>query len=509
MAGSGWIAGLNDITKMWRASEIRWPCVALVAIVAAMALRPGDSPWFFDMSRNFDLAIHYNATPSHPLGISLPFTPSPYALKGTHGIRYGPLPVWIDQVFLSFTSNLLLMTVIRTVAVGGLTALALLWISQLLRVSPWLAVAAMLSPWIWYYSRQLWDNSLAIPLSALLLAAYGQFLESRRAWPLCLAIVCATLAGLTHLVVAPFVAVLTVHLVFFETRWLLKFKWVVLATVVVMFAISLPYLRYALSFHGSNVPEYFPRWRGWVFSFLGAQHLTAKNVGYFVEESWDNISPAGLRYAFKIAQLITFVAFIACWTGMFMGITRAWKAVRKSNEAGTIDKLCLVGLGTFGIQTIFDGIEHVSFYPHYYNTTWIIYVMFAWLAFDALPRWFGDRSIVARLTIPVYAMSLLFVEVIVGWQIARNGGSKGDHYSAVLSNQIEVVKEIGRFSDASPIDVQVEYWQTRPDALRVLRQLVAPPKDDGPVRRLIVRFRDAFPGDARIIVDNYPISKSR
>ena len=116
------------------------------------------------MSHNFSLVIEFNASPSHLMGIASSFTPATYALKGTHGIRYGPLPIWIDQVFLGFTRNLLLMTVIRTILVGGLTALALRWLTQLLEVSQWVAVLTMLSPWMWYYSRErLWDNSLTVP----------------------------------------------------------------------------------------------------------------------------------------------------------------------------------------------------------------------------------------------------------------------------------------------------------------------------------------------------------
>src|ERR1700728_692820 len=286
---------------MWKASEIRWPCVALVAIVVAMGFRPGDSAWFFDMSRDFDIALQFNATPSHPLGISLPFTPAPYALKGTHGIRYGPLPIWIDQLFLAITRNLITMSAIRAVAVGGLTALGLLWLTQLLKVTPWLAVVTMFSPWMWYYSRQLWDNSLSLPLAALLFTSYGQFLQSKRASMLCIAIVCAALSCMVHLIVVPFLIVLALHALIFETRWVVKSKWPVLATVIVMLVICEPYMRYAMTFHGSSVPDYFAWWHGWVFPIFGAQHLTAKNIGYVLEESWQNIHPALFRHAFAIA----------------------------------------------------------------------------------------------------------------------------------------------------------------------------------------------------------------
>jgi hypothetical protein len=470
-----------------------------------MGIRPGDSAWFFDMSRDFDIALQFNATPSHVLGISLPFTPAPYALKGTHGIRYGPLPVWIDQVFLAFTSDLVVMSAIRAVVVAGITAFCLLWLTQLLRVSPWLAVVTMCSPWMWYYSRQLWDNSISVPLCALQLAAYGQFIQSKRGWALCLSIVCAALSCMVHLIVLPFLLVLALHALIYETRSVLKFKWPAIVTVVVMLIVCEPYMRYAVTFHGSKVPDYFAWWKGWIFPLFGAQHITAKNIGYVLEESWGNIQPAAIRYAFALARAITFIGLFACWVGMLMGIPMAWRALGKSREATTADHLCLIGLATLAVQTLFDGLEHVTYYPHYYNTTWTIYVVFAFIALAALPRWFGEKSLVARTTLPVYAISLAFVEIIIAWQIARNSGSRGDHYNAVLSNQIEVVKKIGEFSDASPIDVQVDYWQARPETLRVLRQLISPPKAEGPVRKIVVRYRAAFPGDALIVVDDYPL----
>ena len=48
-----------------------------------------------------------------------------------------------------------------------------------MKISAWLAVLVMLSPWMWYYSRQLWDNSFCIPLSAMTIAAYADYLATR------------------------------------------------------------------------------------------------------------------------------------------------------------------------------------------------------------------------------------------------------------------------------------------------------------------------------------------
>jgi hypothetical protein len=400
------------------------------------------------------------------------------------------------------------MSCIRAVVVAVLTAFALLWLTQLLKVSPWLAVMTMCSPWIWYYCRQLWDNSLSVPLAALLLAAYGQFLQNKRGWALCLAIVCAALSCLVHLITIPFLVVLAIHASFSHGKSVMKLKWPALLSVIIMLAISTPYLHYIVTFHGSHLPQTIAWWRGWVFPLLGAQHLTAKNVGYIIEVPWSFITPASVRYAFQIARIITYIGYIACWVGMVIAIPRAIRAIELPARASTADQLCLIALAGYAFQTIFDGIERVAIFPHYHNTTWMIFVMFVWLGLDALPRWFRSHKISARLVPLVYAASLLFVQIIIAWQIARNGGTRGNHYNAVLSNQIAVVKQIGRFSDASPIEMRVDYWSDRPDTLRVLRQLIAPPSDTGPVRKLVVKFRDAFPGDARIEVKNYPLTDS-
>jgi hypothetical protein len=488
-----------------KATQLRWPCVVLAMIIAATAMRPGDAEWFFDLPRLMDLAIRYNSTPSRFMGISLPFTPSPYALAGTRRTRYGPFPVWVDQAFLAFTRDPITMTAIRAVIFSTLTALGLLWLTRVLRVTPWLAVIAMLSPWMWYYSRELGDNGWNIPFTAVALAAYGDFLIRRRAWPLCLVIVCAALGFLSHLMCAPFYLALAIHLLIFETRSIWKYKWPLLAMAVVMGIVAWPYLHYLLLPHGSKNPEELSRWRGWVFPLLGAQDLTAGNMGYILEESWRKIHPLPLRYVWLIARFVTFIGFIACWAGMILAIPRARQALRRLPDAGPVAHLCLIAWATFICQTLLYGIKHVYEHPHYYSGTWIVYVLFVWLGLDAIPRWLGKQNLLSRLILPVYGLSLLFVTVLLAYQIARNGGTRDDHYSASLWNQVQVAREIESFSDSSPIDMQVPYWIERPLTPHAIQTLVGPAAGDRPTRRLVVRFRNVFPDDARIVVDNYPL----
>jgi hypothetical protein len=485
--------------------DLRRSAIALVLIGVLMGLRPGDTPWYFDMPRFFNVAMQFNSTPSHFLGMTLPFTPAPYGLKGTHGVRYGPGAVWLDQLMLAVTSDPIKMTAGRSVIFALVTGLALLWLTRVLEVTPWLAVVTMLSPWMFYYTRQLWDNSLLLPLIAMVLAAYGDFLKRPRAWSLCLVYVCMGLACLIHLECLPFVLPLTAHLLIFQMTWVKRFFWPLLSTVAVMFLISMPWLHYFLTFHGTAVPQYASRWAGWVFPFLGAQHITGWNVGYFLDFNVRHIQPAVVRYAFLVARVVSLVGFLACWVGMLIALPAARAAISKRGKASAIEHLCLLGWGVFVFHIFFNGIEHISEHPHYYDGVWIIYVMFAWLALDAAPQWLGRRSLLGQLILPAYAGSLLVVTVIVAYEIIRNGGSRSDHFSAVLSNQLEVAREIAQYSDASPIELRVPYWRDRPDAPAVTLKMVPHSSGERPLRRIVVQFRDAFPDDARIVAKAYPM----
>ncbi len=113
------------------------PGVFLLLIVALTAIRPGDSSWVNDEPIMMEMAIRYNRTASDLYGFYLPFTPCPYGLEGTHGARYGPLPVWIDQIFLATTHNVVAMLACRAILFTSITAVALYWLSRTLGFSSW------------------------------------------------------------------------------------------------------------------------------------------------------------------------------------------------------------------------------------------------------------------------------------------------------------------------------------------------------------------------------------
>ena len=85
-----------------------------------------------------------------------------------------------------------------------------------------------------------------------------------------------------------------------------------------------------------------------------------------------------------------------------------------------------------------------------------------------------------------------------------HGGTRNIYYGTSLGNQIAAVQKLRDYSDTSPVEIQFPQWKSYPMALRVLVELNPPASGPRPRRPLVVKYRDAYPGDARIEVDELP-----
>jgi hypothetical protein len=456
-------------------------------------LRPGDAPWIYDEPLLMEMALQQNATPSHFLTTTLPFTPANYGLKGTRGARYGPAAVWLDQLFLAFTHNPIRMVTIRAGLVTAINAISIFWLCRTLRVSPWLAAAAMLSPWLYFYARQIWDNSLCIPISALMLAAYADFLSTRRAWPLHLAVFCAPVLMLIHFMAIPLVAAIGVHLALVEFRSLRRFKWTIATILVAMLGISWPYWNYLIHNYHHNIPGGTSRWLGYFYPLLGAHHLSAIGLNNLLGESWLHPAPRTLR----IAQYITGLAYLTAWIGMLLAIPAVWRVVRRSARTSATDQIYSVAWAAVIFQCALYGPLHVHEGPHYFNASWICFAAFAFLAAKFAPPF-------CEPLLGLYAIVQLFILTTMALMIHRNGGMHSDNYGTTLSNQIATIRQIERYTDDSPRRIEVPEWTEHPRTPAVLELLFPPPPGPRLRGNLVVRSRDEFPDDARIVVASGP-----
>jgi hypothetical protein len=465
------------------------PAIFLVAIVAGTVFRPGDAPWVADEPLLVHGALYMNSTPGHFWGMPLPFSPAPYGLLGTHGVHYGPLAVWIDQIFLAFTHDPIVMVAVRAGVVAIVNALALFWLTKSLRVTPWLAVVIMLSPWLWIYCRQLWDNSLCVPLSAMLLAAYADFIVRRRAWSLRLAVLCGMLLLLVHLMAIALIAAIGLHLCAVEFRSIWRFKWSLLAIVASVTAISWQYWYYLLHNHAVEVPGGTSPWRGYFFPLLGAHHLTASGLENNLGDAWAaNRSPV-----FLIARWISLGAFPAVWVGMILALPGLWRVLRLLSKADGIDQIFAVAWAAVIFQAALDGLQHVYDGPHYFNATWIVYAAFLLRVARHAPAW----------AIATYAAALLLVTITIAVSVAENAGMRSANYDSDLWEQIQAVRDIEKYSGDSPINIDIAAWTRHPIALTTLGELIPPGSGQRPQRQIWVHYRDDSPSDAHIAVTAY------
>jgi hypothetical protein len=161
-----------------------------------------------------------------------------------------------------------------------------------------------------------------------------------------------------------------------------------------------------------------------------------------------------------------------------------------------MDHLCLVALAIWIGQSILNGLEHIDEGPHYFNATWIVYALFAWLSIDFL----GRRFVAARALMPVYGVSLLTVAAIVAIKLHHDGGTRSANYGTALADQLQAAHRIDEFSPDSPRQIDLPQWSAHPLGLATLLELLPPPNGPHPTRLLLIRYRDAFANDARIKV---------
>jgi len=121
----------------------------------------------------------------------------------------------------------------------------------------------------------LWDNTFCIPLAGIGVAAYCDFLITRRRWPLLLAAICLGAMTLVHLMSVALVAAVFIHFVIFERRWLCRFWWGLLLVGILWACAFLPYLKALLFLYQPRDGAGESPWNGWWHPLLGGQLLTA------------------------------------------------------------------------------------------------------------------------------------------------------------------------------------------------------------------------------------------
>jgi hypothetical protein len=423
--------------------------LALAVVCALPALLPGDAPFVNDEPKLMAMALSANA--HHRL--------ADVGLPGTHGVRYGPLPTWIYQAYLSVSHDLVALVALRAVAIVGATAIGLLMVAETLQVSPWLALVPLLSPYVWIYARELWDNTFCIPLGALAVGAYARFLARPTRVGLVTTLVAVTALPLIHLQTLSLVVPLGAHALYFARRGLWRYRWTLLACLVVGGLAATPYALILAGEHpvGASGAE-FPM-EGWAFPFLGARLFTGSGLDYFFGQDWAQLG--GLPAWVNALSMVSLLAFVAAWAGMARAAIDLRQGVR--SVRGQLLVLLLAVLVT---HIILVRLTAALGHPHYYVATFGVTAAFLMLGFGWVR---GKVAWVAPALQGGAALALMFFVIV---RIHLQGGTRGDHYGPTLQTQLELARSLADVPPETRVFSRVENVAHFPHALGILRELL-------------------------------------
>lgn len=397
-------------------------------------------------------------------------------LQGTRGVAYGPVPAAFYGSVLAVTSDLRLVAVAKIVTVTLLSGWALLLLGRVLpAVSLPLAAFAFLSPYLWFYARDLWDNSFAIPFSAMLLASYAHFHASDRMRWLASAGLFAVLCASTHFMTLPLVMAVAIHFLLLHGRRLLTSRAFALRVSAIGAAcalVMLPYLS-QLSPASAGSLLWSPSPRALLFALDGFRTFTLVGFDYVIGP-WQ---AGGTGLPLRLLSAFTYV--VGAWGVVLLNrqlrAGGVWRAAGGSPEGGgpeaprdAASAVAGVVALTLVLFVIVANGKRLVEHPHYYSGVWIAFFLLWWMGMSDLLR----RAWARRIFYVQSGAMAVFLVALVVW-IHQNRGTRSLHYGPTLGNQMAVARELDRqgVEDAPPSTAP--HPRVFPQAIRTLRRLNA------------------------------------
>jgi len=458
-----------------RLQSTKFLLIALLVLGALRLLWPGDTLFLNDEPNLIRIAFESNAQNVWPR----------FGIRGTRGMDYGPFAVWWYKIGLTLTQNPIALVALKVAFVTLLTILAILWLNRTCSfLIPGIGALALLSPYLWIYSRDLWDNTFLIPLTAVTFASYVAFLKEKRTWQLFIVALFGSLAFSTHLMSIALLVPIALHLLVSQHRWVLNHLLTVLILGIVFLLVNYPYLTHFVPNYRPN-PLSFGILASFLFPFYSARLFSDVGFQYFLGKNWFLfMDPWALNVVFVLCFILSALAYLFFWSGLYLSAKQLFTAEWRKKNSHTF-QVHSFAWAVFITHICLCFFQRLYSHPHYYNATWMVTFYFLWFGVSALihRRW-------AIRTFSAYAGALTVMFVAIVLSIHWNGGSRAPRYGATLRNQMEVAKQIHKYDPASPIEAQSNHYLHFGNSIHTLRIFLK--KDAGilPKKRLVVRYRE-------------------
>jgi hypothetical protein len=444
--------------------ELLSPALILLGLVL-VALWPGDVSWLMDEPRLIATAWHLNHDGQIAVG----------GLYGNFGIRYGPLPTQIYQLLLLVTHDSFTIVVLRGLLCAGVSGCGLLWLARSLGLPGWFAAGVLVSPYVVAYERVLWDASFAMPVGVLALAAFADFLRTKRVWSLCGCALASVLAATIHPQALPLTASILGWIGWQHREELWRHRKALgVAGLLVLLGNGFYFVQFAgqlLARLSGSVQKGYPgggsHWVSALAPLFGGRLLCGAD---YLEKLARPGAP-GWLHAVGAGGATLF--YPLAWAGIFFAGWSAWRIFqkRKSTTEGVSnlsarEAVTLVVFIALGLQALLFGFMRIPAAPQYFFGTFVLQVVVAWFGVDGLRRW----RLGAWLGV-LYALG----SVVLTLEAARSIHEYGYERPLwpTLASSVGVVRELNHFPDTTAF-TDVAVYKKSPQALRALRLLLPP-----------------------------------
>lgn len=394
--------------------------IALVVLGALRLLWPGDIYFIHD-----EMLLLRQAREENRTG-----TATQHGLQGSRGVAYGPLPVVIYRALMAVSDSPIVWATTKSLFITVVTILSVLGLLRLFpAIPPWCGLIPLLSPYLWFYTRDLWDNSFNVAWTAALFVAYLSFLQTHQRRWLATAVVCAVAAFQTHLLAVPLIAAVTLHFVIYERVWLRGHPGFVAALWLAALLASGPYLAYLLHSRGEASSFGF-RFASVSFALLGARLFSGLALEYFLGWGWFWDGPWFLRWIPTLAVGISLFAFIPTFGGLWGALRRLAESKRDlAFHAAFVTVVALMG------HLILVTVNGLVSHPHYYNAVWILFFYCFGTGMASLSTRKGWR--IAGVTYAIALATILFFQVE---RLHRHQGNREMKHGSSLSTQLAAAR---------------------------------------------------------------------
>ncbi len=429
--------------------------VAALLLILVVAW-PGDAPFINDEALLITSALDANAQGR----------PARHGLVGTVGIHYGPVPTWIYQVFLVFTRDLILISMIKNILVWSLILGFMVHLSSLLAYSRYAMLVVLLSPFLYIYNRMLWDNCFLIPLAAGVFTACVAFLNRPSLKWVVIGASLIVLQLYIHPMSAIPAAAYIAGVAVFGRSWI-RIHWPrVLAVAAVSTMVLMPFVveipgQMAVESHRASTPVVNA-----IRAAGGATYFSFVHWGriFYPEMFFDQIVVVQPLLSVLIVMTAAGLVFFVLGILHAAGDLRQTRIVRRTWSLH--DKVAAIALIVIVLQTVFFVVSGQTHQPHYHVAGWPASFYFIW-------RFMSLRELgrVHRVLCLLYAFSMAACLFIVVNMIHIHGGNQSMAYGATLKNQIDVAARLGTRPSTALVASTVRNYQQFPHTLRLLGRL--------------------------------------